>query len=393
MDQRIEKVFARVEELKEETISHRRYLHQHPETGEHTENTEMYIRKFLQNQHIEILDLGIGVAGRIPGKSHDKVLALRADLDALPIQEKGNTDYGSQNPGVMHACGHDGHVAMLLTASKVLKEYCGMLEYDVLVLFQPLEEGPGSGAKIMAERLYQTEFGRRIQYVSAFHLTNEYEVGTIAAKYGSCMGSTDDINLTVKGTGGHVGLPHLAIDAISVGAKIITQIESFLAKGIDPAEPIVLSFGVFQAGRQRATIAETAKLEGSMRCLSEETRKLAKEGIARTVKGICEASNCDYVLDIREDVPVLETDSEVMDRNLKLFRSYLGDEKIVIQKSAKMTAEDFSYFGQYWPVSFMWLGAGNREKGLIAELHNASFDFDEEALTVGAKLHCITVIS
>lgn len=392
MKQNLEGVFSRIDALNEETIQHRRYLHQYPETGEHTENTERYIKEFLQKQNIELLDLGIGVTGYIPGVRHDKVLALRADLDALPIQENGCPVYRSKNSGIMHACGHDGHVAMLLTAAKVLKEYSSLLENDVLLLFQPLEEGPGSGAKIMAERLNKMEIGKKIQHISAFHLTNEYEVGMIAGKYGSCMGSTDDINLTVKGVGGHVGLPHFATDAISIGAKIITQIEVFLLKGIDPSEPIVLSFGKFQSGTQRATIAETARLEGSMRCISEETRKLAKEGIARIVKGICESWDCDYTLDLREDVPVLVTDKDVMNRNMNLFKDFLGKENIEIQSTAKMTAEDFSFFGKYWPVSFIWIGAGNKEKGLTAELHNANFDFDEAALSVGAKLHCISVI-
>ena len=385
-------VLRRVDQLQGETVSIRRYLHQYPETSIHTPETEIYIRKFLAENGIPVLETEIGVMGLIRGENHEKVLGLRADIDGLPMTEKSQASYCSKREGIMHACGHDGHTAMLMTAAKVLQEYRHLLPYDVAVIFQPGEEGPGSGAKIMAEQLKRTELGRRLDHLCAFHLTNELETGKIGLKYGSAMASTDDINLRIQGIGGHGGLPHLTVDPISVGAKVINQIESYITKRVNAADSLVISIGIFQAGQWRAMIPEEAKMEGTMRCLSEETRKQAREEIVRLVKGICLACGAEYELEIKEDVPVLVTDERVMRKNAAIFAQILGVENIVLQREAKMTAEDFSYFSQIWPVSFMWLGCGNKEKGFTAQLHNPSFDFDEDVLSLGAKLHCLSAI-
>ncbi len=388
----MKKVLERIEELQDETVAHRRYLHQYPEVGFDSAHTEKYIRTFLEGENIQILDTEWGVLGLIHGKDHENVIALRADMDGLAIVEQLDSPYRSKIEGKMHACGHDGHMAMLLTAAKVLNENRDKLNSDVLIIFQPSEEGPYSGAKPLSEELHKMDIGSKIKKVCALHVTNEFEVGQIGLKYGSAMASTDNIDLLVKGKGGHAGLPHKTVDAISIGCKVIHELESYVARRVNPSTPLTLSFGEFHSGKWRSIINEEAMLKGTLRCHSEKDRKEFKEGITKLIKETCSAWGATCELTIEEGVPPVCTDTVSMRSNEKIARELVGDENVIIIEESKMTAEDFSYFGRYWPITFMWLGTGNAKKGITVSLHNPYFDMDEEGLLTGAKFHCMIAL-
>lgn len=264
---------ARAAEILPEVIELRRTIHKHPETGFDTGETEKLVKTFLEREHIAILPSELGVLGLIRGQNHDRIVALRADMDALPLQEETGLPYCSQVPGKMHACGHDGHTAMLLGTAKILQEYADELPTDILLIFQPAEEGTGLGGAVkMVPQIQNTGLADKIVAAFGQHVSNDYPAGFVALKKGPVAASTDSFDITFIGKGGHAGRPNECIDALSAGAKFVTAMESFLSRHTDPFDPCVCSIGIFQAGTAKGIVAESAHLAGTIRCQKEETR-------------------------------------------------------------------------------------------------------------------------
>lgn len=379
---------ARLPQVMEEAVADRRYLHMHPEVGFETQNTERMVRERLTELGIEILPNKTGVIGRIAGRDHSRAVALRADMDALPMQEENEVPYRSTVPGKMHACGHDGHTAMLLSAARLLQENREALAMDVILLFQPSEEkGPG-GAIFMVKDLEELGLKDRIVNGFGLHLFNDSPVGTVLFKYDSSAASTDEFYITVRGCGGHAGLPHKCVDALSIGAKIVTSMESYMSRRMDPFDPAVFSVGIFKAGSAINIVAETAEVSGTIRCQKEETRAKILEDMQRIVKGLCDGWGAQCDIRIVHGLPVLMNDDGAVDYAETVAREIFPAERVLWNKDPMMGAEDFAYFAQAFPSSFIRIGSSNPEKGFTYLGHHPRFDFDETAMETGILLLC-----
>ncbi len=388
----LKEMTARVDERKPELVKHRRHLHENPEVGFDVENTVAYIKEVLKEKSVEMLPSSVGVIGRInAGKktAESKAVGLRADMDALSLQETNQVSYCSKTPGKMHACGHDGHTAMLLTVAGILKEFEPELTRDVILMFQPAEEGPQpGGAKPMVEELERSGLAREIRVFGGLHVTTEYPVGSVVVKYGSAMASTDEFYLKIIGKGGHAGSPHTTVDAVSVAAKFVTEMESFMSRRMNPFDPAIFSIGMLHSGSAINIVSEVAELGATIRCQSEENRKFILESAENIIKGICDYTGAAYELQVKRGLPVLVNSQELTERAEEIARKLLGADRIIEKKTSEMGAEDFAYVAQRFPATFLWIGARNEEKGFVNLMHNPGFDFDEDALVVGAKLHC-----
>ena len=373
--------------LLKEAVKDRRYLHMHPEVGFETQNTEAYVTEILKGLNVELLDAKIGVMGLIRGKDSSRMVALRADMDALPIQEANEVPYASVCPGKMHACGHDGHTAMLLGAARFLSAHRELLPMDVLLVFQPAEEGPNlGGARVMLADLKEKGMADRIVNFFALHLFNDYPTGKAGVKYGSMAASTDEFDITIIGKGGHAAQPHKCVDALSVGAKIINCMESYMSRRMDPFDQAIFSVGIFHAGTAKNVIAQTARIAGTIRCQREETRAQIIADMERIVNGICSGYGAQCEIDVLHGLPVLMNEATAVDYSAKIAERIVGKENLIVLQNPMMGAEDFAYFAEAIPSSFIWLGSASEEKGLTQQNHQPRFDFDEDALGYGIRL-------
>ncbi len=381
------KIKAQINAYSDRIVSFRRHLHMYPEVGFDTKETEAFIRQFLVSEGIELLESSVGVIGIIRGKNDERCTALRADIDALPLEEENEVPYRSKVKGKMHACGHDGHTAMLMGAAHVLQQNRQELCSDVILIFQPAEEGPfPGGAKLMLEELESHRLLKKISSISALHLTTEYQCGKIAVGFGPMMASTDEFDIEITGVGGHVGLPHMTSDALSVAAKFITGMESFMSKQIDPFDSTVFAVGTLNAGTARNIVPKKALISGSLRCQREETRGFVLEGAEKLLKALCDFSGTSYSINIRRGLPVLVVNNKKTEEIEGLARELIGKENVIRLKHSNMGAEDFAFLAEKIPATFVWIGARNEEKDLIHMMHSAKFDIDENALSVGASL-------
>ena len=380
--------------IMEDVISVRRHLHMHPEIGFDTKNTEKLVREQLEREEIEILPAKMGVIGRIRGKDSERFVALRADMDALCLQEENEVSYRSQVPNKMHACGHDGHTAMLLGAAKLLNRHKDQLPADVLLIFQPAEEGPNlGGARIMLADLQEKGLAEKVSSIYGLHLMNDYPTGTVASKPGAMAASTDEFTIRITGRGGHAGQPDKSIDALSIGAKVVSAMESFMSRRINPFDPAVFSVGIFQSGSAINIIAETAKIAGTLRCQNEEAREYILHNMHQIAEGICSAYGASCHIDVLHGLPPLINDERTEKRAMEIAEAAVGGEKLVEIKNPMMGAEDFAYFAKSIPAAFLWIGSGNKEKGFVNLAHHPKFDFDEEAMETGIRILCALAIN
>jgi amidohydrolase len=371
----------------EEAVKDRRYLHMHPEVGFDTQNTEKHVIEILKELNIEILDAKMGVMGLIRGNDSSRIVALRADMDALPIQEANEVPYASVYPGKMHACGHDGHTAMLLGAARFLSAHRELLPVDVLLVFQPAEEGPNlGGARVMLADLQEKGIADRIINFFGLHLFNDYATGKVGVKYGSMAASTDEFDITILGKGGHAAQPHKCVDALSVGVQVINSMESYMSRRMDPFDQAIFSVGMFHAGTAKNIIAQTAKIAGTIRCQREETRAQIIKDMESIVRGICSGYGADCQIDVLRGLPVLINEKEAVDYSAQVAEQIVGKENLMFLQNPMMGAEDFAYFAEAIPSSFIWIGSASEEKGLTQQNHQPRFDFDEDALALGIRL-------
>lgn len=385
----LDQVRAELPPVLEEAVKTRRYLHMNPEVGFDTQNTERLVRERLTLLSIELLPAKMGVMGVIRGQDSSRMVALRADMDALPIEEENDVPYRSRCPGKMHACGHDGHTSMLLGAARLLKAHEKELPMDVLLIFQPAEEGPNlGGARVMLADLKEKGMAEKIVRIFGLHLFNDYPLGTICAKYGAMASSTDEFDITVIGRGGHAGQPHKCIDALSIGAKVITAMESYMSRRMDPFDQAIFSVGIFQAGSAKNVVAETARIAGTIRCQREETRAEILKNMEQIVNGICSGFGADCRIDVLHGLPVLVNDKEAVEYSVAVAQQVAGKEHVLMLSAPMMGAEDFAYFAEAVPASFLWIGSGNPDKGFTHLAHQPKFDFDEDAMANGIQILC-----
>ena len=370
-----------------EAVAVRRHLHAHPELSFQEHNTSRYVAEQLQAIGVEFHTgiAGTGIVALVKGKNPKKrVIALRADMDALPIREANNVPYKSVNEGVMHACGHDVHTSSLLGVVRILHRLREQYEGTVKCIFQPGEEKLPGGASIMIrEGVLENP---RPASIFGQHVHPPLRAGMIGLKPGIYMASTDEIYLTVKGRGGHGAMPQECIDPVLMAAQLIVMLQQIVSRYADPAVPSVLTFGkINSVGGATNIIPNEVKIEGTFSTMGEKWRteahkrmKKIAEQTAKSLGGACE-------FNIVRGYPVLFNHEELTARTKRRAIEYLGKDKVV-DLPLRMTAEDFAYFSQEMPACFYRLGTGNPEKGITSPIHTDTFDVDENALETGMGL-------
>jgi amidohydrolase len=381
-----ETVKQKSEQLFEEIRTHRRHLHMHPELSYHEHNTSAYVQAQLAASGINFQN-GIadtGIVALIEGKNPTKkVIALRGDMDALPITETNDVIYKSQNPGVMHACGHDVHTSCLLGAAKILHSMRHEFEGTIKCIFQPAEEKLPGGASIMIkEGVLQNP---KPNCIIGQHVMPLIETGKVGFRSGVYMASTDELYMRVKGKGGHGAMPHLNIDPVVITSHIIIALQQIVSRTANPTMPSVLSFGKVIANGATNVIPDEVYVEGTFRTLDETWRTTAHTHMTKMVHGIAESMGAKVEFEIRKGYPVLYNEPQITARTRNYATDYLGQENIV-DLDIWMAAEDFAYYTQVTDGCFYRLGTRNESLGITSSVHTPSFDVDEDSLKIGVGL-------
>jgi len=370
-------------ELVSETIATRRDFHAHPELGFEEHRTAGIVAERLRGLGYEV-HAGIaetGVIGVRRGARPGRTIMLRADMDGLPVPEESEATYRSLEPGKMHACGHDGHVAILLGAARVLAERRAELAGTLVLCFQPAEEGRG-GAKAMVEAGVIERFG--IERAYGLHLFSQLDTGRLGVRPGPFYASSDSIEIRIDGAGGHGAAPHLSIDPILVGATFVSALQQVVSRRVDPMHPAVVTIGSFHAGTTHNVIPSSAHLLGTVRAFDDAVRKRMPELIERVLRGTCEAAGATYAFDYLFRYPVTSNDAAQTDYVRSLATATLGAANVV-EGEMHMGAEDFSFFAERVPACYFVLGSrGGAATGFPH--HHARFDLDEAALASGVRM-------
>ena len=373
-------IVNRVADLHDEITEWRRDLHAHPELQYDVHRTAGAVSEKLKSFGCDDVVTGLGrtgVVGVIRGsKPGGKVIGMRADMDALPIEEATTVAYKSTVPGKMHACGHDGHTAMLLGAAKYLAETRNFAGTAV-VIFQPAEEG-GAGARAMMDDGLFDRFG--IEEVFGMHNYPGMPIGQFAIRSGPMMASTDTISIDLEGVGGHAAWPHFGVDTVLVGAQIVNQLQSIVARNVDPLQAAVISICMFQAGHTDNVIPQQAKLRGTARALSPKVRDLLQKRVREVVEGTARAYGAKAELTYTTGYPVLVNEERKTAFAAGVAREVAGKDKVNTDCAPLMGAEDFAFMLQERPGAFIYIGNGNS-----AQLHNPAYDFNDEAIPVGTS--------
>ena len=355
----------------------RRDIHAHPELGFEEERTSTIVAQKLKEWGLEVTT-GIGktgVVGTIRVGNNPRAIGLRADMDALPIHEETNLPYASKTPGKMHACGHDGHTAMLLGAARYLAETRNFAG-DAVVIFQPAEEG-GAGAAAMIKDGLMDRFG--VQQVYGMHNGPGIPIGSFAIRSGPIMASTDEVNINIEGLGGHAARPHKCIDSVMVGAQLITALQSIVSRSVDPLDSAVISICEFHAGHARNVIPQTAVLRGTVRTLTPEVRQLIEKRIGEVVKGVAQLTGARIDLDYKRGYPVTVNHASQTEFATRIAKEVAGDGNVHTMPPL-MGGEDFSYMLEARPGAFIFCGNGDS-----AGLHHPAYNFNDEAIVYGTS--------
>jgi len=377
-------IVNRVADLHGEITAWRRDLHAHPELLFDVHRTAASVAEKLKAFGCDDVIPGIGrtgvvgvIRGRKPASgAGNKVIGLRADMDALPIEEATGVPYKSTVPGKMHACGHDGHTAMLLGAAKYLAETRNFAG-TAIVIFQPAEEGGGGGREMVKEGMME-RFA--IDEVYGMHNYPGLPVGEFAIRPGPIMAAADSVTIEIEGKGGHAARPHLSIDTVLVGAQIINQIQSIVSRNVDPLESGVVSICMFQAGHTDNVIPQTAHLRGTARSLTPEVRDLLEKRLGEVVEGTAKLYGAKAKLTYRRGYPVLKNHQRQTSFAAAVAQDIAGKDKVDIDLPPVMGAEDFSYMLESRPGAFIFVGNGDS-----AGLHHPAYDFNDEAIPVGTS--------
>ena len=366
----------------------RRHLHRHPELSyqEH-ETTEFIINKLDELGIPADRPLETGCVGIIKGgKPSSKVVALRADIDALPIAEEGDHKSGflSENEGVAHCCGHDAHTANLLGAAHILADLRDEIEGTVLLVFQPGEEKLPGGGRLLCETGYLQEKG--VDVIYGLHSYPEFESGEIAVREGPLMARPDEFKIVVIGKGGHAASPHQAVDPILMASQIINQLQTIVSRNVKPTEPAVVTVGKIRGGSAHNIIPEKVELLGTVRTFAQETADMIKNRIEAIVQGVTEASGGQYTFDFDYGYPAVTNTDWATDNLVDVGRGILGDESVHLLDEPIMAGEDFAFYQQEFPGAFFFLGSGSEKADSRYSWHHPKYNIDEDCFLTGAAL-------
>jgi amidohydrolase len=376
-------IVNRVADLQPDIQAWRRDIHQHPELGYDEHRTAAFVAEQLRQFGCDEVATGLGgtgvvglIRGRKPaGKRDVKTIGLRADMDALPIEEATGLPYASRAPGKMHACGHDGHTAMLLGAARYLAETRNFAG-DAVVIFQPAEEGGFGAAAMIKDGLFE-RFA--IDQVYGMHNGPGIPVGSFAIRPGPIMASTDAVNIRIEGRGGHAARPHLSIDSVLVGSQLIVALQSIVSRSVDPLDSAVVSMCEFHAGNARNVIPQFAELKGTVRTLTAEVRTLAEKRVREVVEGVARMTGATIELEYARGYPVVVNHAAQTDFAIKVAQDVAGNGNVA-EMPPLMGGEDFAYMLEKRPGAFIFCGNGDS-----AGLHHPAYNFNDDAIVFGTS--------
>lgn len=385
-----ENILQNIEKNNQWFINTRRELHKIPELDFELPKTVAYVTSLLDEMGLTY-KTGVGKSGivvDIEGKNKDITIALRADMDALPILECGNKEYSSTISGHMHACGHDVHTAILLGVAKTISENRDSLPCNVRLLFQPAEETTGGALPMIEDGCLEG-----VDAIFGLHVDPTIECGVIGIKYGAYCASSTDVIIEVEGKSCHGAYPSQGIDAIVATCGIVTNLQSVISRNIDSRDSAVLSFGKIIGGEKENIVAQNVRVSGTLRTLSPEIKNKVKERVKEMVEFTAKGYGATGKVTYRDSYTALINHDEYIDIVKENGKELLGDSGIYVKTLANMGVEDFAYFVEKVPGAFFNLGVGNKKKGIIAPLHNDKFDIDEDSLKIGVALQIFNILS
>ncbi|MFA7550606.1 MAG: amidohydrolase [Sedimentibacter sp.] len=384
----------RIDEIFDELVEIRRDFHMNPELSENEFRTQDKICEYLNKWGIEnYICAETGVVGIIKGKHKGKTIGIRGDIDALPIHEKNDVPYSSVTPGVMHACGHDAHAAIVLGIAKIIKEMAdseGSINGNVKLLFQPAEETIGGAERMIQEGCMEAP---NVDYVLGLHVQPYLDSGKVELKHGKLNAATDSINIALKGKASHGAYPDEGIDAIVMAGYVITALQSIVSRNTSPINSVVVSLGKISGGVKDNIIADEVIITGTLRTLDDETRQFTKDKISNIVNNTAMAFGGEGLTTFYEGYKSLINDNEVVDIIKENAEKLLGKENVEFKEFPSLGTEDFSYFLDVAKGAFFHLGCGNSAKGITSPLHSEHFDIDEECLKVGVMLQVENIMT
>lgn len=366
----------------EEFIAVRHHLHAHPELSYQEFETSKYVQAKLAELSIPFeVKSTTGVVGLIKGKNPEsRVVALRADMDALPIKEQNDVPYKSTKEGIMHACGHDVHTSCLLGAAKVLQQTRDEWEGTVKLIFQPGEEkNPGGASLLIKEGVLDNP---KPQCIFALHVNPQLEVGYLSFRDGKVMASADELYFTIRSKGGHAAAPHLTADTILIASHLVVSLQQIISRNNNPFSPSVLSITSFQGGYTTNVIPTEVKLMGTFRAMDEAWRFKAHDLIRKQAKELVEAMGAEADVHVDVGYPCVYNNEALHQNAVQIAKDYMGDDKVQ-ETEMRMGAEDFGYYSQEIPGCFFRLGTANKAKGITAGVHTPVFNIDESAIEIG----------
>ena len=386
-----QKVKEMVDAIYPQLVAIRRDLHQHPELGLEEYRTSQIVLEYLNEWDIKISQL-IGetaIVGLIEGEYGDKTIGLRADMDALPIEEKTGASYASLTPGKMHACGHDVHTTILLGAAYILKQLKHEFRGNVKLFFQPAEETVG-GAKPMIQAGCLEH--PHVNHVLGLHVRPTLNVGEVGFHYGKCHAASDTIFLTIRGKQAHGAYPQDGVDAILIASHVVTALQSLISRNLSPFESAVLSLGVIEGGTAGNIVCDQVKIRGTLRTLDQTTRTFMKKRLTEVAIHTAEAFGGIADVYLEEGYAPLINAHAVTDAVAHVAKQVVGDENVIIMEHPSLGVEDFAYFAEAVPSCFYNLGTANPQKGIQGMLHENTFDIDEEAIKIGVCLQVLATL-
>jgi amidohydrolase len=379
----LENLFARLDEIYPELVRFRRDLHMYPELSFQEVDTPKKIAEFLTTLGLEVRTGvgGRGVVGCLRGGKPGKTVALRADFDALPIQDAKEVEYKSRIPGVMHACGHDLHTAALLGTAKVLSEAREELEGSVVFIHQFAEESlPGGAKPMIADGCLDG-----VDVIYGAHVSSDEPIGTVGVGEGHLLANADTFEIEIEGKGGHGAYPHKTVDSLVVGCQLVMNLQQIVSRRVDPLKTAVVTVGTFEAGQAFNVISQTARITGTVRTFEEEVRTSIEESIRQITTSVCEGAGAAAKVEYRRGYPAVWNHPEETRRVEQLARQIVGEENVK-HLPPRMGGEDFAYYLQKVPGTFFFAGGGNPEIKATYPHHHPHFDVDERAMLVIGKV-------
>ncbi|WP_040212221.1 M20 metallopeptidase family protein [Clostridium polynesiense] len=374
--------------MEQELIELRRDFHMHPELGFEEYRTSSKIKEILKSLEIEykeVANTGICayIKGEAPGAEKGKVIALRADMDALPLEDKKSCEYSSKNQGKMHACGHDAHTTILLGAAKILNNHKSEIKGTIKLLFEPAEETVGGAKYMINEGVLQNP---KVDAVIGLHVSEDVESGKISIKKGVVNAASNPFTLRIKGKGGHGAHPESTIDPIVAASHFVVALQTIVSREIPPVYPAVVTVGSFSGGTAQNIIPEDVVLKGIMRTLNNAHRNYVKKRFVDILEGICRSFRVSYEIEIEESYPCLYNDDDMVQHVINTAEEIIEGSNVLEQQFPSMGVESFAYFSNEIPAAFYFLGTQNNERGINHPAHGSYFDIDENSLHIGAAL-------